>query len=113
MDHDNFNNWEEGVQEDGIVQEDKRMNLTVRDDLSRCSSCDAWGSRIEAILLADLAEEEWQALVEHVQTCSACAELFWRYQWIKEIARKASGSCLYDREYEQMTRDMTNRRKAQ
>jgi len=48
--------------------------------------CDAWGPRIETTLLADLSEEERRGLAEHVQSCSACAERFRRYQFIEEFA---------------------------
>jgi anti-sigma factor RsiW len=51
-----------------------------------CWDCDAWGSRIETTLLADLSEEERRGLAEHVQSCSACAERFRRYQAIEEFA---------------------------
>jgi anti-sigma factor RsiW len=48
--------------------------------------CGAWGPRIETTLLADLSEEERRGLAEHVQSCSACAERFRRYQFIEEFA---------------------------
>lgn len=53
----------------------------------RCTnSCDALRARIENTLLIDLPEEEKSSMVEHVKSCSACAELFREYQLIEEFA---------------------------
>jgi len=74
-----LSSWEERLNNASV-------NVLSFTDAQSSSACNAWRAYIETTLLADLSKEERSSLVEHVKSCSACAERFRKYQIIEEFA---------------------------